>query len=139
MRMVSSDQLLLNLSSAPAATFVGKEQTFQPLSHVHIVPGRSGRSTYPATSSYIFPSFANKMGWSSHSTLLIIDCCTANWTPGSLLDVSADPASAAYPNSMRRQLAGTWGIGSSRSMEQSVIRAQGNLLQVFFFTRRLSC
>ena len=49
--------------------------------------------------------FSNRMGWGRHPALLIIDVCTAYFTPGSPLDTSSNPASAASPESMRRLLA----------------------------------
>ena len=49
--------------------------------------------------------FSNRMGWGSRPALLIIDVCTAYFTPGSPLDTSSNPASAASPESMRRLLA----------------------------------
>ena len=45
------------------------------------------------------------MQWGSHPALLIIDVCTAYFTPNSPLDTSSNPASAASPDSMRRLLA----------------------------------
>ncbi|KAG4433489.1 hypothetical protein IFR05_011027 [Cadophora sp. M221] len=62
-------------------------------------------TAHPATSSYISSGFANKMGWGSRPALLIIDVCTAYWTSGSPLDISANPSAAASPDSMRRLLA----------------------------------
>jgi nicotinamidase-related amidase len=64
----------------------------------------SGHGSHPATSSYIDSGFANKMGWGKRPALLIIDVCTAYWTPGSPLDLSSNPAAAASPASMRRLL-----------------------------------
>lgn len=62
-------------------------------------------TAHPATSSYLSSGFANKMGWGARPALLIIDVCTAYWTPGSPLDISANPAASASPDSMRRLLA----------------------------------
>ncbi|KAF2085526.1 putative N-carbamoylsarcosine amidase [Saccharata proteae CBS 121410] len=49
--------------------------------------------------------FAQRMGWGSRPALCMIDVCKAYWTPGSPLDTSSNPASAASPESMRRLLA----------------------------------
>jgi nicotinamidase-related amidase len=55
--------------------------------------------------SYRSAGFANRIGWGTSPVLLLIDVCTAYWTPGSPLDTSSNPASAASPESMRRLLA----------------------------------
>jgi len=60
---------------------------------------------HPASSSYQTSGFSNKMGWGARPALLLIDVCTAYWTPGSPLDISANPSGAASPDSMRRLLA----------------------------------
>jgi nicotinamidase-related amidase len=44
------------------------------------------------------------MGWGTRPALLLIDVCTAYWTPNSPLDLSSNPAGAASPSSMRRLL-----------------------------------
>ena len=45
------------------------------------------------------------MQWGTRPALLIIDVCTAYFTPGSPLDTSSNPASAASPDGMRHLLA----------------------------------
>ena len=60
---------------------------------------------HPASESYLKSGFAQKMGWGPHPALLIIDVCTAYWTPGSPLDISANPSGASSPSSMRALLA----------------------------------
>lgn len=42
-------------------------------------------------------AFSNRMGWGSRPALLIIDTCTAYYSPGSPLDTSSNPASKAAP------------------------------------------
>lgn len=54
--------------------------------------------------SYQRSGFAKKMGWGSRPALILIDVCTAYWTPGSPLDTSSNAESAAAPDSMRRLL-----------------------------------
>ncbi len=48
--------------------------------------------------------FANRMGWGKRPVLLIIDVCTAYWTPGSPLDLTAHKPSSAAPDVIRRLL-----------------------------------
>jgi nicotinamidase-related amidase len=55
--------------------------------------------------SYQRSGYAQKMGWGSRPALLLIDVCTAYWTPGSPLDTSSNTESLAAPASMRRLLA----------------------------------
>lgn len=55
--------------------------------------------------SYTLSGFGTKMGWGARPALVLIDVCKAYWTPGSPLDLSANPAAAAAPASMRRLLA----------------------------------
>lgn len=55
--------------------------------------------------SYAQSGFCTRMGWGSRPALLLIDVCRAYWTAGSPLDLSANPAAAAAPASMRRLLA----------------------------------
>lgn len=57
------------------------------------------------SSSYTQSGFCTRMGWGTRPVLLLIDVCKAYWTPGSPLDLSAHPAAAAAPASMRRLLA----------------------------------
>ncbi|KAF2102770.1 putative N-carbamoylsarcosine amidase [Rhizodiscina lignyota] len=54
--------------------------------------------------SYRRSGFATKMGWGSRPALLLIDVCKAYWAEGSPLDISACPAGAASPDSMRKLL-----------------------------------
>lgn len=58
---------------------------------------------YKSTSSA--GGFGNRIGWGKRPALLLIDVCKAYWTPGSPLDTSSNPASAASPDVMRRLLA----------------------------------
>ena len=48
--------------------------------------------------------FGNRIGWGKRPALLLIDVCKAYWTPGSPLDTSSNPTSAASPDVMRRLL-----------------------------------
>jgi nicotinamidase-related amidase len=45
------------------------------------------------------------MGWGSRPALLIIDVCTAYWTPSSPLSLLGNPAAEAAPDSMRQLVA----------------------------------
>jgi nicotinamidase-related amidase len=49
--------------------------------------------------------FGNRIGWGKRPAILLIDVCTAYWTPGSSLDTSSNPASAASLDVMRHLLA----------------------------------
>jgi len=60
---------------------------------------------HPAASSYQSSGFSKVMGWGSRPALILIDVCKAYWSPDSPLDISAHPAGAAAPDSMRRLLA----------------------------------
>jgi len=60
---------------------------------------------HAASASYVSSGFSNRMGWGSRPALLLIDVCTAYYTPGSPLDITSNPAAAASPASMRRLLA----------------------------------
>lgn len=62
---------------------------------------------YRATSSA--NGFGNRIGWGKRPALLLIDVCKAYWTPGSPLDTSANPASAASVDVMRRLVAAARG------------------------------
>ena len=57
---------------------------------------------YKSTSSA--GGFGNRIGWGKRPALLLIDVCKAYWSPGSPLDTSSNPASAASPDVMRRLL-----------------------------------
>lgn len=57
------------------------------------------------TPDYAKAGFGNRIGWGKTPALLMIDVCTAYWTEGSPLDTSANPASVAAPESMRKLLA----------------------------------
>ncbi|TKA79016.1 hypothetical protein B0A55_03168 [Friedmanniomyces simplex] len=62
-------------------------------------------SDHPDHASYRATGFGNRIGWGQRPALLLIDVCTAYWTPGSPLDTSSNPASAASPEAMKRLLA----------------------------------
>ncbi|TKA39998.1 hypothetical protein B0A55_13546 [Friedmanniomyces simplex] len=62
-------------------------------------------SAHPDHASYRATGFGNRIGWGQRPALLLIDVCTAYWTPGSPLDTSSNPASAASPEAMKRLLA----------------------------------
>jgi nicotinamidase-related amidase len=49
-------------------------------------------------------TFANRIGWGIRPALLLVDVCTAYFTPGSPLDTTSNPGSAAAPDVMRRLL-----------------------------------
>ncbi|KAK5163968.1 uncharacterized protein LTR77_010364 [Saxophila tyrrhenica] len=53
--------------------------------------------------------FGNRIGWGARPALLLIDVCTAYWTPGSPLDTSSNPASVASVDVMRRLLSSARG------------------------------
>lgn len=72
----------------------------------------------PMEPSYKAPTNLNKLGWGSRPALVIIDVCRAYWSPGSPLDLLANPEGAASPSSMRRLLA------AARSAKIPVIWAQ---------------
>ncbi|KAK5109977.1 hypothetical protein LTR62_006344 [Meristemomyces frigidus] len=60
---------------------------------------------HPDASSYATSGFGAKIGWGARPALVLIDVCTAYWTPGSPLDTSSNPASVASLEVMRRLLA----------------------------------
>lgn len=62
-------------------------------------------SNNPANASYTSSGFSNRIGWGSKPALLLIDVCSAYWTPGSPLDITSNPAGNASPDSMRKLLA----------------------------------
>lgn len=55
--------------------------------------------------SYLKSGFANRMGWGERPALLIIDVCTAYWSPSSPLSLLGNPDAEKAPDSMRRLLA----------------------------------
>jgi len=65
----------------------------------------SAPTTHPDSAAYHASGFSNRIGWGQRPALLIIDVCRAYWTPGSPLDTSSNPASAASVDVMRRLLA----------------------------------
>ncbi|KAK0256714.1 hypothetical protein B0A54_06847 [Friedmanniomyces endolithicus] len=69
----------------------------------------SAPSDHPDHASYRATGFGNRIGWGHRPALLLIDVCTAYWTPGSPLDTSSNPASAASPEVMKRLLAAARG------------------------------
>ncbi|KAK1065644.1 hypothetical protein LTR74_007842 [Friedmanniomyces endolithicus] len=78
----------------------------------------SSPSDHPDHASYRATGFGNRIGWGHRPALLLIDVCTAYWTPGSPLDTSSNPASAASPEVMKRLLA------AARSSQIPVIWTQ---------------
>ncbi|KAK5125002.1 hypothetical protein LTR85_001192 [Meristemomyces frigidus] len=68
--------------------------------------------------SYKASGFSNRIGWGQRPALLLIDVCTAYWTPESPLNTSSNPASAASPEVMKRLLA------TARSSKVPVIWTQ---------------
>ncbi|EMD00136.1 hypothetical protein BAUCODRAFT_63284 [Baudoinia panamericana UAMH 10762] len=64
----------------------------------------SGVNGHADSASYRASGFNNRIGWGSRPALLLIDVCKAYWTPGSPLDTSSNPASAASLDVMRRLL-----------------------------------
>ncbi|KIY53511.1 N-carbamoylsarcosine amidase [Fistulina hepatica ATCC 64428] len=60
--------------------------------------------THSESASYAASGFANVMGWGCRPALLIIDVCKAYWTPGSPLDLSANPSASVVPESIRTLL-----------------------------------
>lgn len=57
-----------------------------------------------AYDSYKASGFNNRIGWGQRPALLLIDVCTAYWTPGSPLNTSSNPASVASLDSMKNLL-----------------------------------
>ncbi|KAF2767269.1 N-carbamoylsarcosine amidase [Teratosphaeria nubilosa] len=55
--------------------------------------------------SYKASGFNGRMGWGQRPALLLIDVCKAYWCSGSPLDTSANPASVASLEVMKRLLA----------------------------------
>lgn len=55
--------------------------------------------------SYKASGFSNRIGWDRRPAILLIDVCTAYWTPASPLNISSNPASVASPEAMKRLLA----------------------------------
>lgn len=60
---------------------------------------------HPDTASYKSSGFGGKIGWGKSPALLLIDVCTAYWTPGSPLDCSSNPAAVASIPAMKSLLA----------------------------------
>jgi nicotinamidase-related amidase len=52
--------------------------------------------------SYAASGYGRRMGWGSRPALLLIDICKAYWTPGSPLDLSANPDAVGVPASAER-------------------------------------
>ncbi|OBR06360.1 N-carbamoylsarcosine amidase [Colletotrichum higginsianum IMI 349063] len=65
---------------------------------------RNPHKDHPETDSYAASGYGNRMGWGPRPALLLVDICKAYWTPGSPLDLSANPSAAAVPNSAARLL-----------------------------------
>jgi len=61
-------------------------------------------SSNPPAASYAASGFGRRLGWGEHTALLIIDVCVAYWTPGSPLDLSANPEAVKVPENIRRLL-----------------------------------
>ncbi|KAF5376565.1 hypothetical protein D9757_008271 [Collybiopsis confluens] len=57
-----------------------------------------------SSEDYHRAGFSNPMGWGAKPALILIDVCKAYWTEGSPLNISANPAGAASPDSMKRLL-----------------------------------
>ena len=62
-------------------------------------------TTNPAHASYTTSGFSGRIGWGSRPALLLIDVCTAYFTPSSPLSILANPAGAESPKVMRALLA----------------------------------
>lgn len=60
---------------------------------------------HPSTASYVSSGFGRRIGWGKRPALLLIDVCVAYWTPGSPLDLTANPEAVKVPESMRNLLA----------------------------------
>lgn len=52
--------------------------------------------------SYAASGYGRRMGWGDRPALLLIDVCKAYWTPGSPLDLSANPEAVGVPVSLER-------------------------------------
>ncbi|KAI6083513.1 putative N-carbamoylsarcosine amidase [Hypoxylon rubiginosum] len=68
--------------------------------------------------SYLKSGFANRMGWGERPALLIIDVCTAYWSPSSPLSLLGNPDAEKAPDSMRRLL------GAARAGNVPVVWSQ---------------
>ena len=68
-------------------------------------PTMSTPNDHADFTSYRASGFSNRIGWGQRPALLLIDVCTAYWTPGSPLDTSSNPASMASVDGMQRLLA----------------------------------
>jgi len=65
----------------------------------------SSVTAHAAAASYASSGFSTRMGWGSHPALLLIDVCTAYFTPDSPLSLLSNPTATRSPASMRRLLA----------------------------------
>lgn len=73
---------------------------------------------HASSESYIKSGFANRMGWGQRPALLIIDVCTAYWSPSSPLSLLGNPDGENAPDSMRRLL------GAARAGNVPVVWSQ---------------
>lgn len=55
--------------------------------------------------SYAASGYGRRMGWGSRPALVLIDMCKGYWTPGSPLDLSANPEAVTVPASASRLVA----------------------------------
>lgn len=94
----STSSILLSLFHASSRTNLLSVSTSHILSESTTMP-----EDYRSTSSA--NGFGNRIGWGSRPALILIDVCTAYWTPGSPLDTSSNTASVASLDVMRRLLA----------------------------------
>lgn len=57
-------------------------------------------SSHPDDASYRASGYGNQLGWGSHPALLLVDVCSAYWTPGSPLDLSSWPPAVKAVDNM---------------------------------------
>jgi len=65
----------------------------------------SAQVSHQDAASYAASGYGRRMGWGSRPALVLIDMCKAYWTPGSPLDLSANPDAVSVPASASRLVA----------------------------------
>ncbi len=66
---------------------------------------------HPESQSYASSGFGCRMGWGDRPAVLVVDVCKAYWTPGSPLDLSANPEAVGVPASATRLVAAARAAG----------------------------
>ncbi|KAF2811738.1 Isochorismatase hydrolase [Mytilinidion resinicola] len=62
-------------------------------------------TSHPSYASSLASNLHTRLGWGTSPALLLIDVCSAYWSPTSPLSLLADPAGSTSPACMRRLLA----------------------------------